>query len=1255
MGKTTFGGGFGTSTSTGFGVTPSTASTPFGASSSVSPGFGTSTTPAFGGTSAFGAPSQQPMGFGSTTLGGFGSTTSGGFGSAQGTSTFGQPSSGGLGFGQSAATPSAFGTTSGFGLSSAPTFGGASTTAFGTPSTTTFGAPSATGFGQTSTSGFGSSPASSFGQPAASGFGSTSTGGFGQPAATTTGFGSTAFGNTGAGAFGQTPNATSTFGQPSGATSGFGASGTGGGFGSSVSGFGTTPSTFGGIGTTPSGFGQTSTSGFGTQQPAFGQTAATPAFGSSGATTGAFGAKPGGFGTLSGTSGFGLSGTSPFGSVGTSSQPVFGQQTTSGFGQSGSGFGQATTGFGQQPAAGFGQQPAANFGQLATGFGQSTAGFGQPATSFGQSSGGFGQSTGGFGQSTGGFGQPAGGFGQSVGGFGQPATGFGQQPSSGFGATSGFGQLTTPQFGNIGGLGTMGSAYGAQPSSYGAATGQQQVSSSSAMQTHVVAGDDNLYSSLGRKLELLRKKKDALEINIKHSRPEVPQNPEKSNGDSSITSPDASSSSLALYTPLSTMTSRMTPRGFLSQAKTPSKDTGNPTTSLPSAGQDSRVGKTDFLLNRSAMQLILDSSRVVQDATANLPMPGSRPTVTPLRPSESSQQQSRADEESLLGEKTWLTPGNSTTPAAPRTLNPSALLFSAVNDHPASAKAPAESESTQTTELPLQPVPTPNQPAADSDHPPKNANNDVTADHQRHSIQMTEASINPLAPTLLRQGYGLSPSLSILQRMTDAELRSVTSFTIFRPNVGEIRWEGQTDVRGLDLDKLVRIEQNEVMVYENVEDSEKPTVGEGLNKRATITLWNIFPKTSSSQQKLLLFEAKLRKICDDTDADFHCYDSERGEWIFSVDHFSRYGLNDGDESDEEAPAAAAAAADKVIRPKSMFKKGKGAPVVANDTFPEKKAPTALVTEQSFSLQRSHHDGNFGRSDITSVLSYAGSRNGRATFLPSHRRLPAFLPVGESPTLRLLMQLKNEVLAMKGLPPAPFLSLNAAASHGNQASHGKHRMNIPLAMWRSFRVGWAPNGSIVHSGRPVYGGDLNVGANHTISIERVDPLSWAKSILFPKLSNNLGRLVDEEKRLSCSAMPAVLKASTSYQHSSFSEMPLWTLPSAVSDNVDEYLRFASFLKGIKASYPYAVASEDDSHHPDWTSFQTMDLLDSACGQETISIVDGLPESLLPLMESRCGVPPHLWERRREALSQWVQRLALHTGELQYFFTVSPFCL
>lgn len=140
--------------------------------------------------------------------------------------------------------------------------------------------------------------------------------------------------------------------------------------------------------------------------------------------------------------------------------------------------------------------------------------------------------------------------------------------------------------------------------------------------------------------------------------------------------------------------------------------------------------------------------------------------------------------------------------------------------------------------------------------------------------------------------------MSVLKKMSSKELAHVKNFSVYRPNIGKIEWDGETDVRGLDLDLIVNIEKRGVEVYDSDDAALlKPAMGYGLNKSAIIYLDDIYPPEGSTLQKRNLFTDKLRKICEKSGSEFIDYSLASGQWIFRVQHFSRYGLDDSDEED----------------------------------------------------------------------------------------------------------------------------------------------------------------------------------------------------------------------------------------------------------------------------------------------------------------------------------------------------------------------
>lgn len=105
-----------------------------------------------------------------------------------------------------------------------------------------------------------------------------------------------------------------------------------------------------------------------------------------------------------------------------------------------------------------------------------------------------------------------------------------------------------------------------------------------------------------------------------------------------------------------------------------------------------------------------------------------------------------------------------------------------------------------------------------------------------------------------------------------------------------------TNVAGMNLDKLVTINDKEVVVYP--EENDKPPVGKGLNKKAVVTFENVWPMSSDMERVLSKqdiidsgFEDVLRaRVTAMGDADFLQYNVDSGQLSFSVNHFSRYKL-----------------------------------------------------------------------------------------------------------------------------------------------------------------------------------------------------------------------------------------------------------------------------------------------------------------------------------------------------------------------------
>lgn len=166
-------------------------------------------------------------------------------------------------------------------------------------------------------------------------------------------------------------------------------------------------------------------------------------------------------------------------------------------------------------------------------------------------------------------------------------------------------------------------------------------------------------------------------------------------------------------------------------------------------------------------------------------------------------------------------------------------------------------------------------------------------------------SIHPTGIVLKRAGYYTIPSLDELcSYLSEDGSCWVDNFTIGREGYGNVYFNERMDVTNLNLDEIVFFRNKEVVIYPM--DDHKPPIGQGLNRRAQITLDQVWPTDKTTHEAIkdperlqaMDYEGKLRRTCYKHETRFMDYRPETGSWVFKVDHFSKYGLSDSDEEDE---------------------------------------------------------------------------------------------------------------------------------------------------------------------------------------------------------------------------------------------------------------------------------------------------------------------------------------------------------------------
>lgn len=222
-------------------------------------------------------------------------------------------------------------------------------------------------------------------------------------------------------------------------------------------------------------------------------------------------------------------------------------------------------------------------------------------------------------------------------------------------------------------------------------------------------------------------------------------------------------------------------------------------------------------------------------------------------------------------------------------------------------------------------------------------NTDSSQDLDESSFSKTNWSPNMAKVTLRRAGYYTIPSLDKLDEYICGETCIVPYFTVGREGYGNVYFPDSFDVYGLNLDEIVHFRHKEVIIYPD--DDKKPPVGQGLNRKAQVTLDKVWPHDKSLHEPItdpqrlaaMNYEGKLRRVSAKHDTRFLEYRSETGSWVFKVDHFSKYGLSDSDEDDSQ------------ISPTSKAKKAKG-------IFPHPQKGAAKPTDPSTTKNKDMMNG-----------------------------------------------------------------------------------------------------------------------------------------------------------------------------------------------------------------------------------------------------------------------------------------------------------
>lgn len=365
-------------------------------------------------------------------------------------------------------------------------------------------------------------------------------------------------------------------------------------------------------------------------------------------------------------------------------------------------------------------------------------------------------------------------------------------------------------------------------------------------------------------------------------------------------------------------------------------------------------------------------------------------------------------------------------------------------------------------------------------------------------------------PTLRCSDYYTKPCLSELaiQEFTNPGYCSrVLDFTVGRVGYGWVKFVGETDIRCLDLDNIIKFNRCEVIVYED--ESSKPVVGQGLNKKAEVTLvMRLKPLDYFTEGRIRKIVRILKHKTASQGAQFLSFDPLNGEWKFLVQHFSRFGLSEDEEDivmNDVSPEAKVPTemndnedsdVDEVTALEDPIPLSHSLPAhLGLDPIRMKELrmllfPAEEVEAEGFSGMHSRDTPPFAKELSMSPLHHSSSKTEHKMSPHLVRKTPLALieynPGSFSSNCQgsMLMAQQNKGLHLKASTSEGFkldLKLHKTPLSG---SHSHIVVDAALFMGRSFRVGWGPNGVLVHSGMPVGSASTQCILSSVINLQKV---------------------------------------------------------------------------------------------------------------------------------------------------------------------------
>jgi hypothetical protein len=150
--------------------------------------------------------------------------------------------------------------------------------------------------------------------------------------------------------------------------------------------------------------------------------------------------------------------------------------------------------------------------------------------------------------------------------------------------------------------------------------------------------------------------------------------------------------------------------------------------------------------------------------------------------------------------------------------------------------------------------------------------------------EMDIANVSIRNDALFSSDLDTLPSKLELNKMNKKDLERIKDFTVYNEH-GKIVFPGETDITGINLDDIIKIEPNIISIYQNVPI---PSKGQKLNKKAIIEVYNILPEVDTPDaMNEFIQDIRLRIKENGEDAEFLNYDVSKGILTFSVEFFKK--------------------------------------------------------------------------------------------------------------------------------------------------------------------------------------------------------------------------------------------------------------------------------------------------------------------------------------------------------------------------------